>query len=157
GKHTWLSLTLKEGRNREVKRLAEALGYEVLRLRRYSFAHLSIEGLPPGGYRFLDLDEVERLRALCQQAGAEVEEPPVAAAPPGVSPSGLLVQTRGHRGALAFDVTPQGTHPTPQDRRGTTRVAGFDEEGNPLPRSRPRGAPEERARSPHGTRVWTSD
>jgi 23S rRNA pseudouridine2605 synthase len=152
GKHTWLQITLHEGKNREIRRLAEALGYEVMRLRRYSFAGLSIEGVPPGGYRFLDLDEVERLREISKNAGAEnIEEKTVGMPPEGVARSGQMVQTKGHRGA--FDLTPKGISPTTQT--GTTRVEGFDEDGNLLPRPMTPKVEERIGR--HGTRTWVSE
>lgn len=154
GKHTWFQISLREGRNREVRRLAEALGYEVLRLRRYSFAGLNIDDLPPGGYRFLDLDEIEHLREISKEAGAEIEERPVASPPEGVSRTGQMVQTRGHRGALAFDVTPKGLSPKTQS--GTTEVVGFDEDGYPLPRPITPKAPEKPI-GRHGTRTWISE
>lgn len=158
GKHTWLQISLKEGRNREVRRLAEALRYEVLRLRRYSFAGISIEGVPPGGWRFLEPEEVERLREMVRDAGAETTTRPPASrvSPPVEKKKQPQAPPTGKRSAKSFDITPKGAQPTPPGVRGTTRVEGFDEEGNPIPVVRPR-PPEEPPRSPHGTRIWVSD
>lgn len=59
---TWLALTLREGRNRIVRRTLEALGHPVLRLLRVGFGPLSLKGLRPGGWRPLTEREVEELR-----------------------------------------------------------------------------------------------
>jgi 23S rRNA pseudouridine2605 synthase len=57
-----LELTIHEGRNRQVKRMLEAVGHRVERLERIAFGPLRLGGLPPGGARRLGPAEVERLR-----------------------------------------------------------------------------------------------
>lgn len=57
-------LEIKEGRNREVRRIFESLGYEVTTLDRKQYAFLSTRGLKRGEYRHLTTDEVRELRAL---------------------------------------------------------------------------------------------
>ena len=57
-----VELTLHEGRNRQVKRMLEAVGHPVRRLHRRVYAGLTLEGLEPGEWRELSGDEVERLR-----------------------------------------------------------------------------------------------
>jgi 23S rRNA pseudouridine2605 synthase len=57
-----LELTIHEGRNRQVKRMLEAVGHRVTRLHRSEYAGLNVEGLDPGQWRELMSDEVERLR-----------------------------------------------------------------------------------------------
>lgn len=59
-----LSLVLREGRKREVKRMCRAVGHPVVRLHRRRFAGLSADDLPPGGWRELGADEVRALRRL---------------------------------------------------------------------------------------------
>jgi pseudouridine synthase len=56
-------LVLHEGRNRQVRRMCEAVGNRVRRLHRSLYAGLGVEGLAPGAWRELDRSEVERLRA----------------------------------------------------------------------------------------------
>ncbi len=58
----WLDITLYEGRNRQVRKMCEALGYRVLKLKRTAFSFLNLRGLRPGEYRFLSPEEVQRLR-----------------------------------------------------------------------------------------------
>jgi pseudouridine synthase len=59
-----IELTIKEGRNRQVRRMGEAIGHPVLALERVAFGPLRLEGLAPGQNRRLDEQEIERLRAL---------------------------------------------------------------------------------------------
>ena len=58
-----IELTLHEGRNRQVKRMLEAVGHRVTRLHRSAYAGLTLEGLEPGAWRRLEPSEIERLRA----------------------------------------------------------------------------------------------
>lgn len=59
---TWIELKLSEGRNRQVRRLGEAVGHPVLRLARLEFAGITAEGLRPGAWRYLTRDELTDLR-----------------------------------------------------------------------------------------------
>ena len=59
---TWVHFTLKEGRNRQIHRLAEATNLTVMRLARVEFAGLNIDGLRPGQWRHLTSDELKKLR-----------------------------------------------------------------------------------------------
>ncbi len=59
-----IELTIHEGRNRQVRRMCDAVGHPVLELRRVAFGPLRLEGLAAGAYRRLSDAEVERLRAL---------------------------------------------------------------------------------------------
>jgi 23S rRNA pseudouridine2605 synthase len=63
-KHTWIDVTLTEGRNRQVRRMCQAIGHPVLRLRRTRFAYLTVDNLRPGQYRPLTRNEVKELRSL---------------------------------------------------------------------------------------------
>lgn len=51
---SWISLTLREGRNRQVRRMCAAVGYPVLRLVRYRVASWTLDGLAPGAWRQLE-------------------------------------------------------------------------------------------------------
>jgi 23S rRNA pseudouridine2605 synthase len=58
----WLEMVLYEGRNRQVKRMWEKLGYPVLKLKRVGFAGLALAGLKPGEHRALQPGEVQKLK-----------------------------------------------------------------------------------------------
>ncbi len=59
-----LELTLREGKNRHVRRMMEGLGYPVEKLKRESYGLLNLDGLQPGKYRALTPKEVKQMRNL---------------------------------------------------------------------------------------------
>jgi 23S rRNA pseudouridine2605 synthase len=59
-----IELTIHEGRNRQVRRMCQAVGHPVLELTRTRFGTLALNGLAPGAHRRLTAAEVARLRAL---------------------------------------------------------------------------------------------
>jgi 23S rRNA pseudouridine2605 synthase len=59
-----LELTIHEGRNRQVRRMCEAVGHPVQELERVAVGPLKLGELQPGGYRRLADDEVELLRGV---------------------------------------------------------------------------------------------
>lgn len=57
----WLRLTLREGRNRQVRRMTAAVGFPTLRLVREAVGPVGLGGLVPGEWRDLTADEREAL------------------------------------------------------------------------------------------------
>lgn len=55
-------ITIKEGRNRQIRKMCESVGLEVARLRRISIGPLKLGMLKPGSYRELTADELRALR-----------------------------------------------------------------------------------------------
>ena len=69
--HHWYHVVLREGRNREVRRLWEAVGVEVSRLVRVRYERFQLpKWLKPGKHRFVDEDVVRR---LYQRLGLEAK------------------------------------------------------------------------------------
>ncbi|TAK24747.1 MAG: rRNA pseudouridine synthase [Chloroflexota bacterium] len=66
---TWVSIAIHEGRNRQVRRMVEAIGHPVLRLIRVRMGPLTIDGLAPGASRPLSAGEVAGLRRIAGLAG----------------------------------------------------------------------------------------
>ncbi|HEX9757296.1 MAG TPA: pseudouridine synthase [Nitrospiria bacterium] len=61
-KNSWIEMTLHEGRNRQVKRMFEAVGHWVIKLKRVAYGPLNLKGLSVGEFRFLNPKEVTLLR-----------------------------------------------------------------------------------------------
>ena len=61
GKNAWLEVVLDEGRNRHIRRLLAALGFDVLRLIRVAIGPLALGELAKGQWRQLSADEVRAL------------------------------------------------------------------------------------------------
>jgi 23S rRNA pseudouridine2605 synthase len=59
-----IELTIHEGRNRQVRRMCEAVGHPVAELQRVRFGPLTLGSLRPGEHRLLSDEELRRLRAL---------------------------------------------------------------------------------------------
>lgn len=62
-----VELTIHEGKNHQVKKMFEVLGYKVTKLRRERYANLDLKGLMPGEYRPLSIKEVKVLYSLCKK------------------------------------------------------------------------------------------
>jgi 23S rRNA pseudouridine2605 synthase len=60
--NAWVEVTLHEGKQHEVKRLLEAVGHPVSKLRRVAIGPVTSRGLEPGQFRALAPEEVEGLR-----------------------------------------------------------------------------------------------
>ncbi|MGN0975004.1 MAG: pseudouridine synthase [Gemmiger sp.] len=66
---TVLEMTLHEGKNREIRRMCEAVGLEVVRLKRNAEGPVKLGMLQPGEYRELKKSEVSALRAAALKGG----------------------------------------------------------------------------------------
>lgn len=68
--NTWISITIHEGRYRQVRRMCEAVGLSVVRLKRCRYDFLEIGDMKPGDFRHLVPEEVERLRRKTVPSGS---------------------------------------------------------------------------------------
>ena len=61
---TALRFELYEGRNRQIRKMCQAVGLEVLRLKRVAYGDLRLAEVKSGKWRYLDDSEVEYLKNL---------------------------------------------------------------------------------------------
>ena len=62
GDNPWYEVTLIEGKNRQIRRMFEAIGHHVEKIRRVRYGPLQLD-VPPGNFRHLTLQEVARLKS----------------------------------------------------------------------------------------------
>ncbi|MBG6241605.1 MAG: 23S rRNA pseudouridine(2605) synthase RluB [Candidatus Symbiopectobacterium sp. Dall1.0] len=78
GLNQWYNVTLAEGRNREVRRLWEAVGVQVSRLIRVRYGDIPLpKGLPRGGWTEMPLEQLNYLRELVQLPAETTSKLPV--------------------------------------------------------------------------------
>ncbi len=65
--NSWLEITISEGRKHQIRRMLEAVGHPVLKLKRVRFGPLALGGLPPGRYRYLTDQEANALRSVMRR------------------------------------------------------------------------------------------
>jgi len=63
----WLEIVLREGRNRQIRRMSAAVGMPTLRLVRWALGPLTVEGLAPGEWRELDARDLLQLRQMASK------------------------------------------------------------------------------------------
>lgn len=64
--YTRLEITIHEGRNRQVRRMCQAIGHPVQALKRIRFGPLQLGDLQPGSYRHLTPKEISALKKACR-------------------------------------------------------------------------------------------
>lgn len=180
GKHSWLQVVLHEGKNRQIHRMAEAVGSSLLKLIRVAYAGLELGDLPAGSYRPLRPREIVQLRQGVglpgRVPGAAEEEAPSRGPRPGRSPSPASGPRPGAkagpkpgpkperkpystRGPAREDDRPRSAPPRPQRDRDTARETTWDRDREREPERRghhgPQGAGAPmRARPERPTQRW---
>jgi pseudouridine synthase len=69
--NSWLRIVLREGRTRQIRRMFEAIGHPVSKLKRVAIGPIRDERLPVGGFRSLSESEVRSLRGSLARADGE--------------------------------------------------------------------------------------
>ncbi|MDI1449708.1 pseudouridine synthase [Polyangium sp. 6x1] len=157
GDKTWLEITLREGRNQQIRRMGEATGFPVMRLARLSFAGVTSEGLLPGKWRLLTVDELLAIRkefGVPKRVRPAVDQMPAQRA--------KQQRPRAHVGAAPRDRGERGERPRagyasreggreergarPADRRERGTSGPPRERGTSGPRERGTSRPRERKR-----------
>lgn len=116
--YTFLKVTLREGKNREIRRVFAKLGHPVRELKRIRLGHLNLHGLSDGEWRFLKADEVARLR---EEAKGEAGDAPPTPAPRARRPQG---SGSGPRGSGPRGSGPQGSGPQGSRAQGSRPQSG---------------------------------
>ena len=99
-------ITLIQGLNRQIRRMCEHFGYDVLKLERVRIMNLSLKGIPLGEYRELKKHELEELNQLlkdvppekgkpAQKAAVKSTKSPSAKKPAYRKPEGKSTETKG--------------------------------------------------------------
>jgi len=73
--NTWVEMVLHQGKNRQVKRMWEKIGYPVLKLKRVGFGGLKLGSLQPGEYRLLRPEEVQKLKGRASSSAPKIPPP----------------------------------------------------------------------------------
>jgi 23S rRNA pseudouridine2605 synthase len=131
--NAWVELTLHEGKQHEVKRLLEAVGHPVSKLRRVAFGPVTTKGLEPGQFRSLTPDEIAGLRRGESGRAPAMRRIPRRRKHP-VAPARPAVPAREARGTRRAEARPapgkaapgrrEGPGARPPARRGGRRSAG---------------------------------
>jgi 23S rRNA pseudouridine2605 synthase len=103
-----IELTIREGRNRQVRRMCEAVGHPVIALERIAFGPVDLDGLPSGSHRLLSDAEVDRLRSADRPAGEA---------------GGPAVEARGPAGDAGRPAGEAGGRPSKKAAMGRSGVA----------------------------------
>jgi 23S rRNA pseudouridine2605 synthase len=109
--NAWIEVTLHEGKHHEVKRLLEAVGHPVSKLKRVALGPLTLRGLSPGEFRSLTPQEVHALK----QGGAKAKPPrtrprPTRHARPSRTPARSTARPPGRTSTQAHGRPPVKTH-----------------------------------------------
>ncbi|WP_260259617.1 23S rRNA pseudouridine(2604) synthase RluF [Vibrio intestinalis] len=66
-------IVLTQGLNRQIRRMCEALGYEVFKLRRVRIMNINLDGIPNGRWRYLSDQEINEILAMCEGSSSTEE------------------------------------------------------------------------------------
>jgi 23S rRNA pseudouridine2605 synthase len=95
GGKAWISIRIAEGRHHQVRKMFEAIGHRVMKLRRTAIGSLELSGVEPGQWRPLTGKEVRDLKAYV----ASREQEAAAAPPPPAATDRRPAALRGRRGS----------------------------------------------------------
>ncbi|MFI5304771.1 MAG: pseudouridine synthase [Nitrospiria bacterium] len=64
--NSWIEMKIHEGKNRQIKKMLFKLNHPVLKIKRVRYAFLDLNDLPSGMFRYLDSNEIKKLKKLTQ-------------------------------------------------------------------------------------------
>jgi pseudouridine synthase len=59
-----LKIKIREGKKRQIRKMGEYIGHFVLKLRRTQLGPISLKGVKPGEYRYLNKEEIRSLKKI---------------------------------------------------------------------------------------------
>jgi 23S rRNA pseudouridine2605 synthase len=113
----WFSITIHEGRNRQVRRMCEAVSLSVVRLRRVRYGTLSLGALKPGEFRMLTEAEVSGLRNPHHSQDAAAAKAPARSRPA----SSTRITQRTATATTTSQSTSAGKRPSPSNKNRSPR------------------------------------
>jgi len=129
--NAWISITIHEGRYRQVRRMCEAVGLSVVRLKRSRYDFLEIGDLKPGEFRHLTSEEVTRLGRKLTTAPRPREAAPGAGGARSSAPRDAARRESAPRGNGPRGNAPRGSAPKGDGPRGNapSRTGGAGRRG----------------------------
>jgi pseudouridine synthase len=73
--NSWFEVVLHQGRNQQIRRMFDAIGHSVVKLRRTKIGFLADEGMRPGQWRHLSPAEVARFKKVKDAGHAPSKKP----------------------------------------------------------------------------------
>ncbi|QDV71495.1 Ribosomal large subunit pseudouridine synthase B [Rosistilla carotiformis] len=134
GKATELDIVLREGKNREIRRILARLGHKVVQLKRTAIGSLKLGDLPTGAYRPLNSREVKKLRdEIAAMQATEAAEPKPAR------------KSAPRKSSVSRSAGPSGNSPTRKTvagkptgpRGGSGKSSGGSKSGTPARKGSP--------------------
>ncbi|MEM1226815.1 MAG: pseudouridine synthase [Planctomycetota bacterium] len=142
---TEMEIRLREGKNREIRRILARLGHKVQTLRRIAIGPLRLGDMPAAAYRKLTQDEVRRLHDAADRAANQLDRGRSEDEAPGTA-------TRRSRGGKRASGNPSGQPRSSRSRTGASSTRGNLTGHQGTPKSSRRKAakkPTRRSASPH--------
>ncbi len=137
--NTWVEIGLRQGLNRQVRRMGEAIGHPVLKLIRVGLGDLDVDDLDEGQYRRLSRTEIETLRAYAQFGKEPGKEPGKEAAPPKPAAAKAAPTKPAATKPAATKPAPEGSRTA--DARSSSRSESGGEGSRASGRARAAGSP----------------
>lgn len=141
---TILQLTLKEGRNRQVRRMLAAVGAPVRSLERVAIGPVKLSKLARGAWRELTAGELGALRKACSGPARPIASDP---ADDGIKPKRLKLPRAVHpdkpdpKAASQGDARPSGRSPAPRSPGTRSRASGTAIGAKPARKAQPKVKP----------------
>lgn len=117
-------ITLIQGLNRQIRRMCEYFGYEVLKLERVRIMNINLKGLPTGEWRLLGEDEMLKINKAIISSSSEAE--PVAKKPSATTKTAKPTKSGATRSGSHKSASGEGRKapkPASEPRNGKSRVA----------------------------------